>query len=228
MKYGPDIASIAALIGDPARANILTALMDGGALSASELATEAGVTKQTASLHLSKLLDAEFVAVEQQGRHRYFRLADHDVARILEALMGIAARRKPRRLRTGPKEPALRKARVCYDHLAGDLGVALFDGLQRNGWLADQNGQPVLTDRGTGFLGKFGIDFQAMGSRRRPVCLTCLDWSVRRSHLAGALGAALFSKICERGWAKRVEGTRIVDFSAAGETAFRTRFALDR
>ena len=121
MKDSPDISRIASLIGDPARANILTALMGGSALTASELAAEAGVTKQTASAHLAKLTEARFIAAERQGRHRYFRLADHQIADVLETLMGIAAKRKPARVRPGPKDPALRKARVCYDHLAGDL-----------------------------------------------------------------------------------------------------------
>src|SRR5262245_41451052 len=123
MKDGPKIASIAALIGDPARANMLGALMHGGALTATELALEAGVTKQTASAHLSKLATGGLVHPEPHGRHRYYRLADHDVADLLESLMGVAVRAKALRIRPGPAEPALRHARVCYDHLAGDLGV---------------------------------------------------------------------------------------------------------
>src|SRR5262245_49467163 len=126
MKDGPNIAALAALIGDPARANMLTALMGGQALTTSELALEAGVTKQTASSHLAKLADARLVAIEAQGRHRYYRLAGRHVASLLEQLMGVAARIGPTRARPGPKEPALRHARVCYDHLAGDLGVALY------------------------------------------------------------------------------------------------------
>lgn len=135
MKYGPNIAAIAAMIGDPARANMLTALLNGAALTASELALEANVTKQTASSHLNKLADAGLVAVEAQGRHRYYRLADADVAGLLETLMGVAARAKALRTRPGPKEPALRHARLCYDHLAGDLGVALFDSFLKNKWM---------------------------------------------------------------------------------------------
>ena len=131
MKVGPSIVRIAALIGDHARAEILTALMTGQALTATELADVAGVTKQTVSAHLAKLVDARLLAVESQGRHRYFRLADRDVAQLLESLMGVAYRTGAVRVRSGPREPALRKARVCYDHLAGELGVLVYEGLER-------------------------------------------------------------------------------------------------
>src|SRR5215510_1009680 len=123
MKDGPSIVGIAALIGDHARAEILTALMAGQALTATELAQVAGITKQTVSTHLGKLLDAQLLGVEVQGRHKYFRLAERDVAELLESLMGVAQRAGAVRVRTGPREPAMRKARVCYDHLAGELGV---------------------------------------------------------------------------------------------------------
>ena len=225
MKVGPEIASVAALIGDPARANILTALMGGMALTATELAAEAGVTKQTASAHLSKLLAAELLAVERQGRHRYYRLADAEIARLLEALMGVAARR-PTRVRTGPREPALRKARVCYDHLAGELGVAMYEGLAAHGWIAATKDEIRLTQAGRSALGAFGIDLAGLETRRRPVCRACLDWSARRSHLAGALGAALLSSFYQRGWARRIDGSRIVAFSASGEAAFLEQFGV--
>src|SRR5277367_818152 len=129
MKDGPDIARIAALLGDPARSEVLSALLTDRALTATELAAIAGVTKQTMSAHLSKLLDAALIAVERQGRHRYFRLADQDVADLLESLMGVAFRTGAVRLLLSPREPALRKARICYDHLAGELGVCAFESL---------------------------------------------------------------------------------------------------
>ncbi len=226
MKYGPDIAGLAALIGDPARANILTALMGGGALTATELAAEAGVTKQTASAHLAKLTEANFIAPEKQGRHRYFKLADHQVAEVLENLMGLAAKRKPTRIRTGPKEPALRKARVCYDHLAGDLGVELFESLNREGWINGGGETPHLTEKGETGLERFGIDLAAIAKKRRPLCRSCLDWSVRRSHLAGSVGAELLKRFYTLKWAKRVDGTRIVQFSKSGEQALRRQFGL--
>lgn len=227
MKDGPQIAGVAALMGDPARANMLTALMHGAALTASELALEAGVTKQTASAHLAKLLGAELVTAEAQGRHRYYRLADADVARVLEGLMGVASRAKALRTRPGPKEPALRHARVCYDHLAGELGVGLYDALLSQRWLALRDGEATLTKRGREALSAFGLDVDEMDSSARPLCRACLDWSVRRNHLAGAVGAGLLQAFYAKGWAKRRGGTRVVEFSRAGETAFRRAFGVE-
>ncbi|MFT3729641.1 MAG: winged helix-turn-helix domain-containing protein [Terricaulis sp.] len=227
MKDGPTIAGVAALIGDPARANMLTALMHGAALTASELALEAGVTKQTASAHLAKLADAELIAAEAQGRHRYFRLADADVARVLEGLMGVASRSKGLRTRPGPKEPALRRARVCYDHLAGDLGVALYDALIKARWLAQRDSEVTLTKRGREALGALGLDLGELEDTSRPLCRACLDWSVRRNHLAGALGAGLLQHVTTQGWARRRSGTRVMEFTSAGERAFRRTFGIE-
>ncbi|HEV7369903.1 helix-turn-helix transcriptional regulator [Arenibaculum sp.] len=221
MKEGPVIAPVAALLGDPARANMLSALMDGRALTVSELAQAGGVTIQTASGHLSKLEAASLVAAEKQGRHRYFRLSGPDVAQVLEALMGLAQRTGAVRVRTGPKDAALRAARICYDHLAGERGVALMDRLTRRGLLADADG-PVLTDAGRRFFGEFGIDVAALERGRRPVCRACLDWSERRSHLAGALGAAILSSVVERGWAGR-DG-RVLAFTPEGLEKFEAAF----
>jgi len=224
MKDGPAIARIAAAIGDPARANILTALAGGAALTASELTLEAGVTKQTASSHLAKLADAGLLAIEKQGRHRYYRLADDDVAQLLESLMGLAARGAPTRVRPGPKEPALRRARVCYDHLAGDLGVALYDGLVAQHLVSVKDGAPRVTKKGQDALAGFGIDVAGLALGPRPLCRACLDWSVRRHHLAGALGAALFDRFIQLGWARRRRDSRVVDFSPAGESGLRRKF----
>ncbi|MDZ4868602.1 MAG: winged helix-turn-helix domain-containing protein [Alphaproteobacteria bacterium] len=228
MKIGPDIARIAVLIGDPARANMLTALSSGAALTASELAAEAGVTKQTASAHLAKLLDAELLAVESQGRHRYFRLHGEDVGDLLESLMGVAAQRGTSRVRTGPREPALRRARVCYDHLAGDLGVSLFDAMRAGKWITVDGQDVTVPKTGRTAFAAFGIDVAELETVRRPLCRTCLDWSVRRSHLAGTLGAAILDRIFELGWAKRAKGTRVVDFTTAGERAFTAQFKLQQ
>jgi DNA-binding transcriptional ArsR family regulator len=224
MRDGPSIARIAALIGDHARAEILTALMTGQALTATELAHVAEVTKQTVSAHLSKLLDAKLLAVESQGRHRYFRLADRDVAQLLESLMGVAYRAGAVRLRSSPREPALRKARVCYDHLAGDLGVLVYDGLLQRRYLRGDGARPVLTAQGRRFLAEMGVDVRRLESQRRLQCRPCLDWSVRRPHLAGSVGAALLERCLALGWAKRARGSRVVNFSAAGESALRQRF----
>jgi DNA-binding transcriptional ArsR family regulator len=226
MKDGPNIVGIAALIGDHARAEILTALMTGQALTATELAQVAGVTKQTASAHLGKLLEAQLLAVAVQGRHRYFRLADRDVAQLLESLMGVAYRVGAVRVRSSPREPALRKARVCYDHLAGELGVLVFDSLEQRRYLRNGTEGPELTGPGRKFCTNLGIDLEALKRQRRPLCRPCLDWSVRRHHLAGSVGAALFSRCLEFGWARRAKGSRVVNFSATGERALRAQFRL--
>ena len=224
MKLGPDIARVASLMGDPARANILAALMGGQALTAGELAREAGVTPQTASSHLAKLVDGGLIVDRRQGRHAFFALANADVADLLEKLMGLAERAGCQRTRPGPKEPALRRSRVCYDHLAGDLGVAVLDSLTGHGRIEDRAGSLSLTVDGERFLRGFGVEPDGLARGGRPLCKACLDWSVRRSHLGGALGTALLERIYERGWAWRVDGTRVVTFSAPGLMAFEAAF----
>ena len=226
MKDGPNIARIAALIGDHARAEILTALVAGQALTATELAQVAGVTKQTVSAHLAKLLDARLLAAESQGRHRYFRLADRDVAALLENLMGVAYRAGAMRVRPGPREPELRKARVCYDHLAGELGVLVYDSLEQRRLLQARPGAPQLTRPGEQLFREMGIDIAELARERRPLCRACLDWSMRRHHLAGTLGAAILQRCYDTGWARRVKNSRVVSFSAGGEKALRDRFPL--
>ena len=218
MKEGPNIASIAALIGDPARANMLTALMDGRALTVSELANAGGVALPTASGHLTRLEQAGLLAAEKQGRHRYLRLSGADVADTLEALMGLAQRTGALRVRTGPRDAALRQARVCYDHLAGERAVMLADSLEKLGLMADT----ALTDAGRIWFAERGF---APSGGRRPFCRTCLDWSERRHHLGGSLGAAILSHALARGWAKRGEG-RVVAFSARGGGEFDALFGL--
>lgn len=220
MKSGPDIALVGSLIGDPARANILTALFGGRALTATELAQEAGVTPQTASSHLAKLEAGGLLAQDRQGRHRYFRLANADVAHALEAVVSLADQAGHERVQTGPKEPAMRKARVCYDHLAGELGVRMFEHLARRKILAFDGADLVLTRKGRFFCDDFGLDAAALEAARRPLCRTCLDWSERRSHLAGALGAAMLKRIYELKWAQRDRHSRAVIFSRRGEEKF--------
>lgn len=223
MKEGPDIARLASLIGDPARANILTALMDGRALTASELASHAGVTKQTASAHLGKLVTGGLLVQEAQGRHRYFRLAGSDVAAALESLMGVAAARNGARTRTGPKDPALRKARICYDHLAGEMGVQLYERLLERGWLAERDSGLTVTPIGRTAFADFGIALEDLTrSSRRKLCRSCLDWSLRRRHLAGSLGQALLQRVEALNWARRLPDSRIIAFTPPGERAFTT------
>jgi DNA-binding transcriptional ArsR family regulator len=222
MKLGPDITRIAALLGDPARANMLSALMGGQALTAGELAREAGVTPQTASSHLAQLEAGGLLKRRHEGRHNYFALSGADVAEVMEALALLAGRAGHMRTRPGPKDPAMRRARVCYNHLAGDAGVAMLDALIAQGRIADLDGSLVLTDAGRAFARDFGVCLETAG--RRPLCKACLDWSVRRSHLAGAFGIGLLSRIYELGWARRVDGTRTVAFSAPGLHAFEQTF----
>jgi DNA-binding transcriptional ArsR family regulator len=219
MKLGPDIARIAALLGDPARANMMTALIGGQALTAGELAREAGITASTASSHLAKLTDDGLLVRVKQSRSVYYALAGEDVAAMLETLAGLASRTGHMRTRPGPKEPALRRARVCYDHLAGELAVGMLDGLLARGVIEDRDGSLILGPD-TGFLCAFGVDPDALPRGRRPVCKACLDWSERRSHLAGSLGAAILTRIYDRGWARRTQGSRLVTFSAPGLAAF--------
>src|SRR5215510_13976655 len=195
MKEGPDISIVAALIGNPACANMLMALLAGPALTATELAQEAGLSLSTVSGHLDRLEKAALVAVERQGRHRYFRLADPDVAHALEALMPVATRAGHMRVRTGPRDPELRRARSCYDHLAGDLAVKTFDRLIDRKLLARRGEELHLTDSGRRFFAKRGIDVDGLTQGgRRALCRCCLDWSERRYHLGGTLGAAILDE----------------------------------
>jgi DNA-binding transcriptional ArsR family regulator len=227
MKAGPDIAMVASLVGDPARANMLTALMSGKALTASELAQEAGITPQTASSHLAKLEAGGLVEPEKQGRHRYYRLTDPDVAGVLEGLAGLAARAGHMRVRTGPKDPELRRARICYDHLAGDLGVQMLDSLKTQKLVRQKKQDIELTVEGARFLERnLQISTDMLTHPRRPVCKACLDWSERRHHLAGTLGAALMARFTELKWAARdtTPGSRVVNFSRNGEKRFAALF----
>ncbi len=214
---------VASLLGDPARANMLSALMDQRALTASELARVAGVTAPTASAHLGKLQAGGLVDMARQGRHRYYRLSGADVAEVLESLMGLAARTGHLRQRTGPRDPELRRARICYDHLAGELGVRMFDSLRQQGLVAGDEASLSLSPAGAAFLADLGV---ALTRGRRPLCKACLDWSARRAHLSGALGAALLDRLQELGWARREPESRIVRFTVRGESAFLATFPL--
>ena len=221
MEDGPNIARVAALIGDRARADVLTALMADRALTATELSDIAGVTRQTISAHLAKLLEAGLLAVDRQGRHRYFRLADRDVAQLLESLMGVAFRTGAVRVRASPREGALRKARVCYDHLAGELGVMACDGLLARKAIERSGDTLRLTAAGRPWFASMGIDTDALAGQRRALCRPCLDWGERRHHLGGALGTALLQHVFHLKWAWQAKESRVVVFSPSGETRFR-------
>jgi DNA-binding transcriptional ArsR family regulator len=222
MREGPDIARIASLVGDPARANMLNALMGGTALTASELALEAGVSLPTASSHLSKLMEGGLLTLASQGRHRYYGLAGPQVAGMIEAITGVAEAVGPKRVRPGPRDGAMRVARICYDHLAGEQAVAMLDRLVEKNVLVRDDKEIRLGPSAASHFAAIGIDVYT--KPRRPVCRACLDWSVRRSHLAGTLGAAILDKILAEKWARREKDSRAVVFSPPGKQAFERVF----
>lgn len=220
MKNGPDISITAALIGDPARANMVMALMSGHSLTMGELAAEAGVTLSTASVHLTKLESSGIVVSRKEGRSRYFRIADPDVAHCIEALVTVAARAGHLRTRPGPKEEAMRHARSCYDHLAGRIAVELFERWITARVLQWRDEVVCLTGQGRQFLIGRGIEIDTLERKKRPLCRTCVDWSERQHHLGGAIGAAVFTRALEKNWAVRGTRSRAVTFSVTGEKKF--------
>lgn len=222
----PSIAEVASLVGNPARANILTALLDGQALTAGELAYVAQVSPQTASGHLGKLAQARLLTVAKQGRHCYYRLASPLIGRMLEGIMAVAADGPPRYRPAWRGDEALKELRTCYDHLAGRLAVALADALaaRRHILLTADGG--IVTAEGTDFLARFGLDMERVGQGKRAFCRPCLDWSERRPHLAGAIGAALAHRCFETGWVARLPDTRALSLSPAGRAGFAEVFGL--
>jgi DNA-binding transcriptional ArsR family regulator len=215
-------AETAALMGDPARANMLFALMDGRALTAGELARFAGVTPQTASGHLARLAEAGMILASAQGRHRYFRLASPTVAQMVESVMGVAEELARRPLPvTGPRDTGLRRARTCYDHLAGELAVAIAGRMAERGQLVLGHDGAALTDSGRALLGEIGV----AGALDAP-CRACLDWSERRPHLAGAPATALYRHFVDQRWLRPRDGTRALEVTRAGEAALARWFGL--
>lgn len=216
MTIAVDMAAAASLVGDPARANMLAALMDGRAHTATELALVAGVAPPTASGHLAKLARGRIVGVVAQGRHRYYRLASADVARMLESIMTFASERTTTVRRATPRiDPALRRARTCYDHIAGELGVAIADRLVTAGMVELAADVAVVTDVGRLKLRELGVLIDRSDRSRRPGCRACLDWSERRPHLAGMLGAAILEHALRSGLVRRCKEGRALDI--AGE-----------
>jgi DNA-binding transcriptional ArsR family regulator len=224
------IAEIGLLVGEPARAAMLLALMDGRALTAGELAQAAGVTPQSASAHLARLTQAGLLAMERQGRHRYHRLASPEVARLLETVMQVASL-APQPVRapvTGPRDAAMRRARTCYDHMAGELGVALADALQARGHVEMDDGAGLVTPAGLDFLHGLGLSGESLSgaSGARALCRPCLDWSERRPHIAGRLGAALCSHFLDSHLVRRIGGSRALEITPTGQAYLRERFDI--
>ncbi len=226
MEGVSEVAEIASLVGDPARANILCALLDGRALTASELAYSAGISPQTASGHLAKLARANLIQLAKQGRHRYYRLTGPQVGQMLESIVSVANAGPPRYRPRTKREEHWRKARTCYDHLAGLLGVGIADKLQEHGHLvlADEGGD--LTESGEKVLTKLGVDLERARAGKRVFCRPCLDWTERRPHLGGAIGAALAIRCFELGWVERMRDKRGLNITPKGERGLLEVFGL--
>ena len=230
------LAETAALVGDPARANMLAALMDGRALTATELARVAGITPQTASGHLTRLTEAGFLVVECQGRHRYHRLASSAVASMLENIMTVAgslngedSSRKKRAVVVGPRDKALRHLRTCYDHLAGQVAVAIADRMVERGFIDFSADGGALTEQGAALLLDLGVNLDGAAARSgrwrgQVFCRPCMDWSERRSHIAGSVGTAICHACFSQGWIRRIDGTRAVAITPPGYTALSAAF----
>ena len=239
MDGDADIALVAALMGESCRAAVLMALLDGRALAASSLASEAGVAPSTLSGHLARLVDGGLISVERSGRHRYYRLATPEVAQVVEALARVAPSRPVRSLRQATHARAIRQARTCYDHLAGRLGVAICDSLLAVGVIQIDNSsamtcdpivgfgrsdQYVVTEYGKKWLKEFGVELDQ--ASRRPTILYCLDWSEQRPHLGGLLGAALFNRFIVLGWLKQAE-RRVIQITNDGQAGLSREFGVD-
>jgi DNA-binding transcriptional ArsR family regulator len=227
MISGAMIAEIAALAGDPARANILTALLDGRAMTATELAYAARVTPQTTSAHLAKLVEASLITATPSGRHRYFRLASPKVAQMLESIVAVAGDNRPRFRPLSRQAAQLRAARVCYDHLAGQLGVRIAEAMVARGYLVLEDDGGRITEAGTRYLWDLGIDTRIAGKGRRYLCRACVDWTERRPHIGGAIGAALAERWLALGWITRAKDSRAVTVTPAGERGFRESLGMN-
>jgi DNA-binding transcriptional ArsR family regulator len=226
MLADADLAAIGRMLGDEHRSRFLLALMGGEALAAGELAARAGASSSLASAHLGKLLEAGLVSVTRRGRKRYYGLAGPQVARAIESLLAISPPRAAHGLRESDRGEAIRRGRTCYDHLAGRLGVALTDALEERRAITPNTSGWELTSRGEDMLGDLGLDLPTLRNERRAFLRPCLDWTERRPHLAGALGAAVMSCFFDRAWIRRLPGSRAVRVTSEGEAQLLARFAV--
>lgn len=226
MKTTPNIAEVASLIGDPSRSAMLLCLLGGKALPASELARVARITPQTASSHLAKMVEGGLLVHESFGRHRYYRLANPEVGQALEALNAIAPPKLIRSLRESDQSKALHFARTCYDHIAGEVGVALIDKMLAIGLVTEEGQDFVVTPDGAKWYGDFGINLGDIRRGRRHFARQCLDWSERRHHMAGALGAAVTSRLFDLKWMEQIPGGRSVRVTHDGFLGFESELGL--
>lgn len=229
MSTFSNVSKTAFLIADSSRAAMLMALIDGRALPAGELARASGVTAQTASAHLAKLLDGGLISVETEGRHRYFRLADGHVAQTLEHLAAIGPIAKARPMALSPRHRQLAFCRCCYDHLAGQVGVAMARAMQDRDYIrrADDK-QFIVTAAGARWLGSIGLDIATVAPSRRGLARQCLDWTERTHHLAGPLGTRLMATLCEQGWLRRSDSTRAIAVTPKGWLGFQRSLGITK
>lgn len=227
MGINPNMAEIASLLGETSRATMLASMMDGRFHTASELAYMAAIKPQTASFHLAKLVEGKLVKVEKQGRHRYFQLADEEIAHLLESFLAISPSPEVRSLKQSSQMKLLQGARTCYDHLAGKLGVQLTDSLVNAGYLQLEEKEFLITAKGAQFFTDFGLDLDDLKRKRRSFSHACLDWSERRYHLAGALGQGILTHLLSLGWVTRVPSIRAIKVTEKGKAGFKDVFQLD-
>ncbi|MNW40936.1 Helix-turn-helix domain protein [compost metagenome] len=227
MSTKSNVAMIASLVSEPSRAAILTALLDGRFHTASELAHMAGIKPQTASFHLAKMTEAQVVTVEKQGRHRYYGIQDPEVAQVMESLLSIAPPVPIHSFKHASENEALRLARTCYDHVAGQLGVQLMNFFIQKGILFEDQDGLHITEPGEAFFTDFQINLKKTRQKRRSFSHKCLDWSERRHHLAGALGSAVLDRLFELNWIERLPTTRAIRITADGKRGFKEIFSIE-
>lgn len=227
MGINPNMAEIGSLLGETSRATMLASMMDGRFHTASELAYMAAIKPQTASFHLSKLVEGQLVRVEKQGRHRYFQLAGEEIAQLLESFLAISPPPEVRSLKQSSQMKLLQDARTCYDHLAGKLGVQLAESLLNAGFLKLVEKQFLITEEGAQFFTDFGLDLDDLKRKRRSFSHACLDWSERRYHLAGALGEGILTHFLSLGWVTRVPSIRAIKVTEKGRAGFKEVFKFE-
>jgi DNA-binding transcriptional ArsR family regulator len=227
MNVNPNVAKIATLVSESSRAAILTVLLDGRFHPVNELAYMAGIKPQTASFHLTKMMNANVVAVEKQGRHRYYGILNEEVAQVMESLLSLAPPVEVRSLKQATEDKQIRFARTCYDHLAGSLGTQLKDSLIEKGFLSEEQHEFLVTERGHEFFKTFQIDIEMSRKKRRSFSPKCLDWSERRHHIAGSLGNVILERLLELDWIQRLPNTRAIKITSEGKRGLKETFSID-